>query len=575
MSLKEFLSELRRRGVLKTAAAYLAIGWVALEGLSLLFQNFDAPGWVIKVVTTLVILGFPVACLMSWGFDITREGVRPVPPPQKDCAAPPGASITAQQTRVQEPSGSPSIAVLPFVDMSAEQNQQYLGDGIAEELLNALASIGELKVAARTSSFALAGRGVSVDEIGRTLHVGHVLEGSVRRSGRKLRVTAQLIDVQSGFHLFSEAYDRAVEDIFDIQNDIAREIVNALMPRLGIARDAALVRPGTRNIEAYNLWLKAHAWLTNMDPTRSEEVIDQLHQATALDRDFAEAWGDLCYVYGYMTIGAGEDPVPLLMEANRACALALDRSPSVVPALLYEGFLAQLLQRDSRASAVWYEKARGAGADLSVWAFNRAYLLDGPMGRFDDAIAILRQAEQQEPLAANLKWALMEMYCAAGRVDEAVAVADAWRSHRSGSPDETQVTIWTLVAGGRTQDALALLEEFRARTNEDDIWRQQAEFFCAGATGDHLEARRLLERLLRRHAEGRPVSCCTIAAGYRALGDCDQALDWWARAVTFRETWTVTQMALRYRNDPLIGRNPRYLALLKRMGLEGEEKGAE
>ena len=442
--------------------------------------------------------------------------------------------------------------------------------GIAEELLNALAAIEGLNVAARTSSFSFHGKSVTMSEIGDTLHVRHVLEGSVRRAGQKLRVTAQLIDVKSGFHLFTQAYDRSVEDIFEIQNDIAREIVGALLPRLGLARDVTLVRPGTRNVEAYDLWLKAHAWLTSLDLTRSEEVIEQLRQATALDRDFAEAWGDLCYLYGYMTLGAGDDPVPLLMEANRACALALDRSPRVVPALLYEAFLAQLLRRDSRASAAWYERARAAGADLSVWAFNRAYLLDGPMGRFDDAIAILREAEQQDPLAPNLKWALMEMYCAAGRVDEAVAVADAWRNHRSGSSDEFQVTIWTFVAGGRIHEALALLEEFRARSDEDDNWRQQCEFFCAGATGDHREARRLLERLLRRHAEGRPVSGCTVAAGYRALGDCDQALDWWARAVTFRETWTVTQMAVRYRSDPLIGKDPRFLALLKRMGLEGD-----
>jgi TolB-like protein len=554
--------------VLKVAAAYAAIGWVALQGLSLLFQSFDAPGWVIKVVTTLVILGFPVACLMSWGFDITPEGVRPIPPAPKEPGPLPTAGSPAAS--VVEASASPSIAVLPFVDMSAEHDQQYLGDGIAEELLNALASIEGLNVAARTSSFSFHGKSVTMSEIGDTLHVRHVLEGSVRRAGQKLRVTAQLIDVKSGFHLFTQAYDRSVEDIFEIQNDIAREIAGALLPRLGLARDVALVRPGTRNVEAYDLWLKAHAWLTSLDLTRSEEVIEQLRQATALDRDFAEAWGDLCYLYGYMTLGAGDDPVPLLMEANRACALALDRSPRVVPALLYEAFLAQLLRRDSRASAAWYERARAAGADLSVWAFNRAYLLDGPMGRFDDAIAILREAEQQDPLAPNLKWALMEMYCAAGRVDEAVAVADAWRNHRSGSSDEFQVTIWTFVAGGRIHEALALLEEFRARSDEDDNWRQQCEFFCAGATGDHREARRLLERLLRRHAEGRPVSGCTVAAGYRALGDCDQALDWWARAVTFRETWTVTQMAVRYRSDPLIGKDPRFLALLKRMGLEGD-----
>ena len=573
MSPATWLAELRRRGVLKVAVAYAAIGWVLLQVLSLLFDNFDAPGWVIKVITTLVLLGFPVACLMAWGFDITPEGVRPVPPPAKD---PTPAALATASTSTEATDAAagvmPSIAVLPFDDMSAGQDQRYLGDGIAEELLNALTAVPGLKVAARISSFSLRGRNATMKEIGEVLRVRHVLEGSVRRAGHKLRLTAQLVDVESGFHLFSQSYDRELADIFDIQNEIAREIVNALMPRLGLARDAALVRPGTRNLEAYNLWLKAHAWLTSLDLTRSAEVIEQLQQATALDRNFAEAWGDLSYVYGYLTIGAGDDPVPLLMEANRACALALDRSPNVVPALLYEAFLAQLLQRDSQASAAWYGKARSAGADLSVWAFNRAYLLDGPMGRFDDAIAILREAEQQDPLAPNLKWALMEMYCAAGRVEEAVALVDALRDRRSGSPDEFQVTIWTLVAGGRIKEALALLEEFRARSHEDDNWRQQCEFYCARATGDHREARRLLERLLRQHREGKPVSGCTVAAGYRALGECDHALHWWTRAVTFRETWTVTQMAVRYRNDPVIGRDARFHALLQRMGLLGDVK---
>ena len=559
MSLRGFLKELHHRNVFKVAVAYTAAAVVLLEVLTHLFHNFEAPHWVLKVITTLLIAGLPVACLAAWGFEVKEGRVRSVPrePQQTKPALP--APVT---------NAPPSIAVLPFEDMSPEQDQKYLGHGIAEELLNALAGIDQLKVAARTSSFVLAGRGASMKEIGDTLHVRHVLEGSVRRSGRKLRITAQLIDVESGFHLFSQSYDRSVEDIFDIQNEIAHEIVGALLPKLGLSDDVRLVKQGTRNLEAYNLWLKAHAWLTTLDVTRSEEVIDQLKQATALDRDFAEAWGDLCYVYGYMTLGAGDDPVPLLMEANRACVLALDRSPSVVPALLCEGFLAMLLRRDPQASASWYQKARAAGADLSVWAFNRAYLLDGPMGRFDDAIAILRQAEHHDPLAPNLKWALMEMYCAASRVEEAVTVVDASRDRRCGSPDEFQVTIWTLAAGGRINEAQALLEEFRARSHEDDNWRQQAEFFCAGATGDHREARRLLERLLRRHAEGQPVSGCTVAAGYRALGDCDQALHWWTRAVTFRETWALSQMAVRYRNDPLIGKDPRFLALLRRMGLE-------
>ena len=325
MSLRGVLAELRQRGVLKVAAAYAAIGWVALQGLSLLFQSFDAPGWVIKVVTTLVILGFPVACLMSWGFDITPEGVRPISPVPKEPGPLPTAGSPVASSA--EASAAPSIAVLPFVDMSAEHDQQYLGDGIAEELLNALASIEGLNVAARTSSFSFHGKSVTMSEIGDTLHVRHVLEGSVRRAGQKLRVTAQLIDVKSGFHLFTQSYDREVQDIFEIQNDIAREIAGALLPKLGLRKDVMLIRQGTSNLEAYNLRLQARPWLTAPNPRTANAAIETLRRAIRLDPQYWDAWGDLAYIQGYSTTWTG-DPVPLFLDAENSAAIALFHSPT-------------------------------------------------------------------------------------------------------------------------------------------------------------------------------------------------------------------------------------------------------
>jgi len=172
MKFREFLRELHRRNVWKVAVAYTAAAVVLLEVLTHLFHNFEAPHWVLKVITTLLIAGLPVACLAAWGFEVKEGRVRSVPrePQQTKPALP--APVT---------NAPPSIAVLPFEDMSAEHDQQYLGDGIAEELLNALASIAELKVAARTSAFSFRGRSATMKEIGEVLHVRHVLEGSVRR----------------------------------------------------------------------------------------------------------------------------------------------------------------------------------------------------------------------------------------------------------------------------------------------------------------------------------------------------------------------------------------------------------
>ena len=565
MSLRGVLAELRQRGVLKVAAAYAAIGWVALQGLSLLFQSFDAPGWVIKVVTTLVILGFPVACLMSWGFDITPEGVRPIPPAPKE----PGPLLTAgsQIASVVEASASPSIAVLPFVDMSAEHDQQYLGDGIAEELLNALASIEGLNVAARTSSFSFHGKSVTMSEIGDTLHVRHVLEGSVRRAGQKLRVTAQLIDVKTGFHLFTQSYDREVKDIFDIQNDIAREIVTALMPKLGLSADVMLVKQGTANLEAYNLRLQARPWLTAPHPDTANTAIEKLHRALELDPRYWDAWADLAYIKGYLTSWTG-DPVPLLVDAENAASIALYHSPTNVVALLWRAFVSILAMRDAATAAGYYERARQAGVDRSLWAFQKAYCYDGPLGQFDEAIEELREAELRDPLASSVKGALIEMYLGAGRPAEAVAVAEAVLEQGSTAFDALTNSGRAFAANGDLQCARELLSKAWAITDTDQPSAVLLQFEIDAATGDREDAQRRIDRLLGLKAGDPGISAYVIGEGYKALGDYDQVIAWWTSAVERRETWTLTLMAARNRNHPIIGKDPRFLQLLKRMGLQ-------
>jgi TolB-like protein len=565
MSLRGVLAELRHRGVLKVAAAYAAIGWVALQGLSLLFQSFDAPGWVIKVVTTLVILGFPVACLMSWGFDITPEGVRPIPPAPKEPGPLPTTGL--QIAPVVEASASPSIAVLPFVDMSAEHDQQYLGDGIAEELLNALASIEGLNVAARTSSFSFHGKSVTMSEIGDTLHVRHVLEGSVRRAGQRLRITAQLIDVKNGFHLFTQSYDRELRDIFAIQNDIAREIAGALLPKLGLGEDVMLVRQGTTNLEAYGLWLKGHQWLTTPIPSTAPAAIDQLRQAVALDPRYADAWGALAYVYAYSGNWAS-DPTPLLVNGTDAAAVARALAPGGVLPLLHQAYISLLVHRDAAASAAYYEQSRAAGIDLSVWAYNKAYLLDGPLGRFDRAITVLNEAERRDPLAPSLKWALMEMYLASNRIADAVAIADAQRG--SSLPDMNVAAGLAYVAAGNIARARECLASVRAITDDYYAEGMLLHFAIDDVTSDRDDARQLLDLALRWAAQCHDVSPYLIGEGYKARGDYDSAIDVWSRAADMRVPWTVSLMPLRNRNHPVIGKDQRFLALLKRMGLEGD-----
>jgi TolB-like protein len=557
MSLRGFLQELRRRHVLKVAVAYTGIGIVLLEVLTHLFHNFEAPHWVLKVITTLLIVGLPVACLMAWGFEFREGRVRSIPRERTD--APPALPSPVAANP------HPSIAVLPFADMSAERNQQYLGDGIAEELLNALASIDGLDVAARTSSFSLASKGAGINEIGDTLHVRHVLEGSVRRSGAKLRVTAQLIDVQSGFHLFSQSYDRAAEDIFSIQNEIAREIVRTLLPRIGLDTAAQLVKQGTSSLEAYNLWLMARQWLTRPSPAAFRTATEQLVEATRLDPGFAEAWGDLAYINGFVACWV-TDPLPYLMEAHHAAETALALSPDNVEGLLFRAYASLLVHHDAKASDEYFRRARDAGADLSVWAFNRAVLHDNPMGSFETATSYLEDAERKDPLAHNLKWVLAWNYFVLGRHGEAVRVAEQLRQLGVSAPDGIAICgiLLGTAAARQARESLATMAD---AVPEFAHVAHLYQFMIDDVIGDREHAQKLLDGLLAQAAAQLPVSPIVVAEGYKALGEFDDAIDWWSRAVDQHVPYTLIWMPALNRGHPIVGKDPRFLTLLQRMGL--------
>jgi TolB-like protein/tetratricopeptide (TPR) repeat protein len=459
--------------------------------------------------------------------------------------------------------------------MSAEHDQQYLGDGIAEELLNALATIDGLAVAARTSSFSFHGRNATMQEIGEVLHVRHVLEGSVRRSGQKLRVTAQLVDVQSGFHLFSQSYDRDMRDIFDIQNEIARQIVHALMPKLGLARDATLVEHGTRNLEAYNLWLKAHWWVQNPDFDTLETALGQLQGAVRLERTYADAWSDMAYVYAHWAAWS-ENPVAELVRASNAATTALLNVPDHPMALIVQARLSMLVDRDAQTAARLFEQARASGAELAVWAFNKAYFLDGPLARYGEAIAYLIEAVRKDPRDQMVRFALADMYLASGRVDEAVAEALALQQLRPLTLEAWAICGRIFAIGGdiaRARAAAAGLRDATLRLY--NTGSPYVLFAIAEATGEHAEAAAALEEFSRQNPDSRPLQLWLIGEGHKALGQYEQALHYWTRAVDRHEVYALTRIALENRDHPVIGKDPRFLVLLKRLGLAGSAEEAE
>src|ERR1051325_1713016 len=240
MNANTFFAELKRRKVYSVAIAYVVGGWALAQVIAQVLPVFDIPNWVVRLLVVLIVLGFPVALALSWFFDLTRYGI--VRTPSADVARrldPPQSANSSER----------SIAVLPFSDLSPGQDRDYFSDGIAEEILTALAKIDGLHVAARRSSFWFKGKESQVSEIANKLNVDHVVEGTVRRDGNRVRVTAELIDASNGFTLWSEKFNREMHGIFALQDDITRAIVDALKLKLDISppRASRDTDNGTRN----------------------------------------------------------------------------------------------------------------------------------------------------------------------------------------------------------------------------------------------------------------------------------------------------------------------------------------
>ena len=318
------VAELKRRNVIRMAALYLVGAWLAVQVAETLLPIFQTPDWVLKTIVSLLALGFVPALVFAWVFELTPDGLRrdagnvtDASPKHRDRIArrldvavilllfaigalvwwksgTPAAAPTAAPAPVASAAStagrSPSIAVLAFADMSPGRDSEYLGDGIAEEILNALAKVDGLKVAGRTSSFSFKGKDIDLRDVGRQLGVAHVLEGSVRRQGEQVRITAQLIRTADGFHLWSETYPGTLDDVFALQESIARAVADELQLRLGTGQQAQLVDAGTGNGEAYALYLQASMIFHRRLGPRMAEAEAMLKKAVELDPGFARAW---------------------------------------------------------------------------------------------------------------------------------------------------------------------------------------------------------------------------------------------------------------------------------------------
>src|SRR6266702_6687199 len=361
-----FFEELRRRKVYRVAIAYVVVSWALAQGLAQVLPVFDISNSVIRVVIALLLIGFPVALVLAWVFDVTSQGIRATSTPSVPVARRRrnlimliaiGVIISVAAGFFLLPRASArkvdkSIAVLPFQNLSDEKENAYFADGMQDDILTNLSKIGDLKVISRMSVMSYRGDGVrNAREIGKALGVATLLEGSVRRIGNRVRVNVQLINADTDEHIWAEDYDRDLTDVFAIQTDLAQKIARELQAKLSLTEKAQIERKPTENNEAYLAFLQAHDLCTRPDKFRADiEKAEQLfEQATRLDPDFAGAFAELAFVEDWMYHDF--DPTPARKEKARAAAEeAIRLQPNLPEAHLAMGFYHYYCERKYQAA---------------------------------------------------------------------------------------------------------------------------------------------------------------------------------------------------------------------------------
>jgi adenylate cyclase len=498
-------SELKRRRVVRVVALYAIAGWIVIEVASTILPNLNLPEWSVTLVTALVVLGFIIAIMLAWAFDIGPGGVHLTPTlqtPDEPAAVEPAPAAEAKTE--QPPALAPiqsddrkSIAVLPFVNMSGDAENEYFSDGISEEILNLLVKLPELRVASRTSSFIFKGKEVSIPTVAKELGVSTVLEGSVRRAGDQVRITAQLIDVATDSHLWSETYDREMKDVFAIQDDIAHSITDALEMTLSPKERRAIQFVATSNPRAYDFYLRGRSYMYTMTRRDYEYAIRMFRQAIDLDAKYALAYAGIADAYShlYRYADANRENVKKALEASEK-AIALD--PDCSEARASRG-LAKFINEEYAEAEQEFTKSIELNPNLfeAYYYFGLAY---SSQGEFENAAdmykkaMLVNSADYQSPIF------LAQAYASLGRRHEEMKARlsslDLIQRHLEMNPHDTRalyVGANQLCSVGELDKGLELAERALGQDEKEPVVLYNVACFYA-MKGDHDRSLELLER---------------------------------------------------------------------------------
>src|SRR6184192_956273 len=512
MNSRNFFAELKRRKVYTVAVTYAVVGWLLIQVVTQVFPPFEIANWAERLVIVAILLGFPVALVFAWIYDFTRYGIVRTEDAQSEA-----------KLDIIEPANSTekSIAVLPFSDLSPQRDHAYFGEGIAEELLGALAKVDGLRVAARRSSFWFKDKETELSEIAHRLNVEHVLEGRVRRDGNRVRITAELIDACDGFTVWSETYEREMHGIFALQDEITRAIVDNLKLKLAISPP-----PASRSTDAYDAYLQGLFYSDKSTEEALRKSLEFFQRALDKDPKFSRAWTGIAKAWLWLA-DSYVPPLEAYPKVRDAAARALQLNDEEAEAHVYLAEAKRILDWDLDGAEAEYKRAfevdpnstasnyfiaafYGARGDrdqalaylqrtskidpASLWVNNSACELYRYFGLYDEAVAAGERALQLDPVFAYGEPLLGALYREMGRFDEAIALYKRSES-LSGRPAVGLAITYARM--NRRKEALQTLE---AATANRAYTAGDVPAHVHVALGAHNDAIRELERACEEHS---------------------------------------------------------------------------
>jgi TolB-like protein/Tfp pilus assembly protein PilF len=561
-----FFTELKRRNVYKVAIAYAVVAWLLIQVATQVFPFFEIPNWVVRLVVLAVIVGFPIALIIAWAFELTPEGLKRTEfadkLPKKSSgnrvwlyvvvlagALSVGLFFLGRYTVPTKLSGSAnaaakSIAVLPFENVSEDKANAYFADGIQDEILSTIGKIGDLKVISRTSTTKYKSRPENLRQVAAELGVATVLEGSVQKAGNRVRIIVQLIDAQNDAYLWSETYDRELKDIFSVESEVAQNIAGALKAKLTPEAAQSLEQVPTRDVEAYNLYLKAGYYVREATEGNGDQAIvlpkalDLYAQAIAKDPSFALAWAQASYVHSWMHWFGVDDSPAQMQLAEDAARRAFALNPHLPEAHVALGYVAYWGKRDYAKALAEFEQARKALPNNSTVISAIAFVYRR-LGKWQMALEQFYRAAALDPQDASVIRGAGDTAIAMRRYPEALKQFDRSLAIQPGYWSALcDAALVHILSNGQIDKANKALAEIPAHVDPQGRVRY-LRFKVAMWSRDFSKAIAALESApdwIRNYPGRRPVATSVLRGhAFEASGEIQAARAAYERAIPLLE----------------------------------------